>query len=104
MDVVQDVQKVCLLLNKNLLRSALKEGTSPIVPFVEVVGVSDIYLTHKQTKTALYKLGQEQVVMISHQAPTVYLHEHLTTRIVGFRKPYISANEGSGRCRVVEFV
>ena len=47
MNVVSDVQKICLRIDVRLFGSSLKKRSAPAVFFVEIIGISDVELSQK---------------------------------------------------------
>ena len=108
MDIVQDVEQMCMALDQDLLRAALEKRPDSLISFVEVVGIADIDFAKKEGHTALNTFGKQQVIMILHQHPAVNIDEpfafprhiwiydiHRFEKVSGIR---------IRRCCIVEFV
>lgn len=75
-DVMQDIEKMCLALDKNLLGRAGEERSSAAVPLVEIPCIS-AHLAQEEFYAILDSRGEEQMEMVRHQLPPVDIYQSL---------------------------
>jgi hypothetical protein len=83
MDVMEYVVELRVPLYGHFFRAPLKQCSNAFVPFVKVFCVANVEFADKKRQTALCFFRNQQVVMIFHQTPPVYINQQCPTYDVG---------------------
>ena len=112
MDVMQDMQKVRVVVDEYPFRPALEKGSNSFVPLIKIFRVADIEFHQKFRNAIVNNLGDEQVIVVAHHAPAMYVDDLFpfrcsTYEVEQYRFRRIGRQSSQSICRwnaVVEFI
>src|SRR3989344_7335284 len=75
MNIVQDVKQMSIIYNRNSLGASLKQCSTAGISLIKIFCISHVQFHQKPSESFRHTLGEEQVIMVVHNAPPVNIHE-----------------------------
>lgn len=66
MNVMQNMKKMRVISNENLLRPSLEQRARAPITFVEIFCIPHVQFTEKCTKSTFFYFGNKKMVMVTH--------------------------------------
>src|SRR3989344_832587 len=93
---------MCLVFNKYFLCFPLEEVAVSPVSFIIIFCITYIYLHHEFYQSTLNEFGNEQVIVVFHETPSMDLHQSFPMSHI--RIANVSTSKFWRRGSVVEFI
>ena len=105
-NVVQDVQEVCIACDPYLFGPSLEKYAASLVLLVEIHCIPYIQFAQKEGQASLAPFGKEEVIVITHEAPPMDIYNSIPyPSSINIGRSYLPIfGEFGGRRHIVEFI